>query len=849
MEPEGNEPTGTRNMKMQTALIAIAAASLWGGAAQAQQAQEGEEAEELPEALAEGERVDAPVELGTGVDSGVTRIERQDVELRSPGSGDVNELLKILPTAQFDRNQGIATRDSIQDIRPAEISISGGHYYENNFTVDGIDVNSRLDVTNDNPQNLFELAGPSAQALWVDSELVESLTVLDSNVSAEYGNFTGGTVEVKTRDPRRVLGVTATLSHTNDGLSHYKISRAARDAFEDAGEELPQSPEFDKWRYGATIDLPVTEDAALLLGYNRSEAWVVHYSGANYGSKARQFRSISDNFLVKGLYDIAPDTKLTGQFVYSPYSSTSSTPVAVNSTVDTHGGGITAKLGLEHDGDISWKLSGGYSHSDTGREAEQFHYSIDSSTGAGDFCDSSNCSTGGIGDFDQSQNSYILDASFDTFVGSALQLRGGVDYEHIDAANTRPEEARMYSRAQVDPDIVCVGDQGLACETGSYALTQYNVYPEHDIEVSLDSVGAWAEALLEVDALTLRGGVRYDYESFLGNHVFAPRLAASYRVPGSDVEISLGANRYYGRSMVTYAIREQVPDWTLWRRTGTASGGSIVYSDDDWYLYRVSSATGYSDSDLATPYSDELTAAVSGKVLGGTARLKGILRNGENQFARSPQQSEEVDNGDGTTTTRRFYEMTNAGTVRYRGVSLEWTRSFGKHALSLSANYSKTKRSNPDYTANADHWLYEEEPVLYEGKAYTTFEIRDLNQALNFASPILANATWSSRWLDDRLSTNLSVHYRGSFDRIEDTGINQTVDGVRYDVFELAHYPDSVDVDLNVQAEVVRSRYGTLVLDARVINLLDSVPATDYVSTNDPYQLGRSAWVGAKFRF
>ncbi|GAB5350030.1 TonB-dependent receptor plug domain-containing protein [Alteriqipengyuania sp. 357] len=836
-------------MKTHAAVIALATATLWSGAAQAQQTAGVEEPEALPEVVAEGDEVAPPVELGSGVDSGVTRIERQDIEIRSPGSGDVNELLRILPTAQFDRNRGIATRESIQDIRPAQISISGGHYYDNNFTVDGIGVNSRLDVTNDNPQSLFELAGPSAQALWVDSELVGSVTVLDSNISAEYGEFTGGSVDIQTRDPRRILGVTATVSHSNDGLSHYKISKAARDAFEEAGRELPQQPEFDKWRYGATIDLPVSQDASLLLGYNRSEAWVINYAGANYGGGARQFRSISDNVLVKGLLDITPDTKLTGQFVYSPYSSTSSTPVAVNSTVDSHGGGITAKLGLEHEGDVSWKLSGAFSHSDTGREAEQFHYSIDSGTGAGDFCDSRNCSTGGIGDFDQSQNSYVLDASFDAFLGSHLQLRGGIDYEHLDAANTRPEEARMYSRADVDPDIVCVGDQGLACETGSYALTQYNVYPEHDIDIALDSVGVWTEALLRIDALTLRGGVRYDYESFLGNHVFAPRLAASYRVPGSDVEISLGANRYYGRSMVTYAIREQVPDWSLWRRNGTATDGTLQYSDDDWYLYRVTSAVGYRDSDLDTPYSDELTAAVSGKVLGGTARLKGILRNGENEFARSPRRDDVVDNGDGTGTTYRFYEMTNAGTTRYRGVSLEWSRSFGRHAVVLSANYSKTKRTNPDYTANVDNVLFEDEPVLYQGEQYTTFDIRDMNQALNFASPILANATWSSSWLDARLKTNLSVHYRGSFDRIEDTGINEVIDGIRHDVYDLAHYPDSIDVDLNAQAEVVRSRYGTLILDARVTNLLDTVPATDYISTSNPYQLGRSAWVGAKFRF
>ena len=93
----------------------------------------------------------------------------------------------------FDSDQGLATQESIQDMRPAKVSISGGQFYDNYFSIDGVGVNSRLDVVDiGNPQDYNEAAGGSAQSIWLDSNLLESVTVRDSNVSARYGGFTGG---------------------------------------------------------------------------------------------------------------------------------------------------------------------------------------------------------------------------------------------------------------------------------------------------------------------------------------------------------------------------------------------------------------------------------------------------------------------------------------------------------------------------------------------------------------------------------------------------------------------------------------------------------------------------------
>src|SRR5690606_3327265 len=64
--------------------------------------------------------------FGEAVDSGSSTFKREAVEDQASGSGDANEVLKALPTVQFSSTQGRASRAELQDLRPENISISGG---------------------------------------------------------------------------------------------------------------------------------------------------------------------------------------------------------------------------------------------------------------------------------------------------------------------------------------------------------------------------------------------------------------------------------------------------------------------------------------------------------------------------------------------------------------------------------------------------------------------------------------------------------------------------------------------------------------------------------------------------
>ncbi len=800
----------------------------------------------LPEIRAEGDRADESYVMGSGNEAGTTTITAKEIRARAPGSGDANQLLKALPSVQFSRDEGLATREDIQDIRPADISISGGRSYENLITIDGIDANSRLDITQDNPAHYAEPAGASAQALWVDTNLVGAITLRDANVSAEYGRFTGGALDIQTRSPQRAWGTSATVSYTSDALTSFKISKASREGIDEG--DMPSQPSFEKWRYGASLDAPISQDVGLLLAYNRSRSQVVYTRGTNYGERPYTQSSTSDNFLAKLEADLTRDLTLTGQFSYTPYESEYASANGFRNELVTKGGGITSQVKLARSGDAEWSIAASLSHSDTSRDAQETNYSIPSFTTNGNVCSASNCTIGGFGDIDQWQDNYALTGRWSAPVGPG-RLSAGFDYQRIEAMRSRPQDTYAYSRGTDEEDaasIVCAQGDSMTCVTGEYALQQYSLYKAYRAKVGLDSVAAWTQYELELGHMTLRGGLRYDWESFLGNHNVSPRLSASYALPWSGWSVTLGANRYYGRSMLAYALREQYPDNLIYRRTATASGTSLVYSDADWTLYSTSHSTSYSDGDKKTPYSDELSAAMSGRVLGGALRVKGIYRKGRNEFTRSEGETETTILIDGTTDEYTNYVITNDGHSTYRGLSLEYTRRFGKHAFAFSTNFSKTRTSNDDYLTTLDE---DTDYVVFEGQVISLAELEARNQREDMASPFIANLTWTALWLDDRVTTNVNLRYRGSFDQIEDSGESATVDGTSYDLYHYVHYPKALDVNLNVQAELVRSSYGVLTGDVRVANLLDRTPSPNSTATTQPYQYGRSFWFGLNYRF
>ncbi|WP_163024761.1 TonB-dependent receptor, partial [Pseudomonas viridiflava] len=136
---------------------------------------------------------------------GETVIGRKAIQAFPGANGDITTLLRMHPSVQFDSNQ--QSSNSPGEIDPADISINGAKYYQNNFMIDGISINNDLDPGEHdyNSMRQFDSAPSRSHGIALDADLLQEVRVYDSNVPAEYGGFNGGVVDAVTRKPTREL--------------------------------------------------------------------------------------------------------------------------------------------------------------------------------------------------------------------------------------------------------------------------------------------------------------------------------------------------------------------------------------------------------------------------------------------------------------------------------------------------------------------------------------------------------------------------------------------------------------------------------------------------------------------
>ncbi|WP_321489882.1 TonB-dependent receptor plug domain-containing protein [uncultured Hyphomonas sp.] len=778
-------------------------------------------------------------------DSGLSIIDKESLTGLEDGSGDAMDALRLMPNVNFDVNHSSADRDSLLDLRPADISISGGQTYDNAFRIDGVGVNSVMDVSGDNPQSIFDVAGASAQSIFLDPSLIGSIELRDSNISARYGEFSGGVVDVGIRDPGEAFGFSLRYGYENDEMLDYITD-------DDADLSLADPPpEFTKWRVHGTVDAPVNDKLRLLFGFGRTVSDVTYPVSASYGDNFRGFQSTSDNYLVKGIYDFSDTLRLTSSLVYSPYESESAAAAGINNLVTSKGGGLTFKTELDgQNGELDWLVRASYVDSDASREAPGVQYNWSSAAPSIDFCSGSSCTTGGIGNLDQTQRDYALEgeASHPLF-GGTFDFGGTISY--VDAHKGREQDLQLYSRGIYDPDTVCADPTEASCIDGEIAATQYNLYPGFSSDAEILQGAVWAEQANSFGPVDVRAGLRVSGDDYLKNTNVAPRLSAVWNIR-DDVQLTAGANRYYTRNLLAYAISEDEPDSYLYRRTGTSEGTDLVFSPDDWSLYRWSILTSYYDAELDTPYSDEATLALTFPAfqnLNGIGRLKAVQRWHRDQILARPTETIEQIDDDGVPYTRRVRYPSNEGKTNYVGLSAEWVGTWKNTSFTLNAAWSETYNNADDEGEYFDEYDPEElleDFIYYQGQIMPKSQLQDEAYRENFATPFTANAAVRSTWLDEALDTTLWLYWKDEYETIGDTRENITIDGSSYDVYDIVTRDASMRVDLNATYTIPEFSRGRVQLEARVSNLFSNLPHTD-VTDRDPYQLGRAVWLGINY--
>ncbi|WP_169776729.1 TonB-dependent receptor plug domain-containing protein [Campylobacter mucosalis] len=785
------------------------------------------------------------------------------IEATPAGNGDITSLLRTNPAVKFSNTNRQST--TMGEIDPADISINGARHYQNNFMIDGININNDLDPGGKKVSDNFTIsdltiAGSASQGVAIDSDFIESIDVYDSDISAKYGNFTGGVVEAKTRNPREGFHGKFSTSYTSSKWTKYIIDEADANALENSTSADFQ-PEFTKWRSNLNLEGFLTDDFGLMFGYSntRSKIPLKGYEGKGFTQeyqtlKRKQTRKI-ENYFLKGVWYANDRLTLTPSITYAPQENKIFRQYNKDSFMIMKSGGLNLALSADYESDIA-KISQSLSYSilQTSRDAENEYFYTWKNSNIKNW-DKSVPSEGGYGDLEQKQKTfnYKLDLSFNELETSLLSHKfiAGLDFKRQSANFSVAKEyvlgalpASLKNNTCEAGDKLCIKDSSFGGK-GQY-LVNKNVY-NGSIDVSLNSFGAYLEDTIKFKKLTIRPGIRLDKDNYTNQTTIAPRFSMSYDVfANGDTLITFGKNRYYGRSVFAYKLKDG-REALVARYTRDKSN----YSTNWKYLKNNQNRIKFSELDV--PYDDETSLGITHNMLGLNFGFKYVKREGKKQIIKTKLNNTSQACPAGYNNTCDTYTnggeseaniytafISNAEPFKFLGTN---------HNFLLSFDKTKEKRNSSNYedSLSLDE-IDGEKQVVYDGNIIDY----DMLPRGEFARPWGLKLTTTHHMPNYGLTLSNFFSYTSSQDGIVGKS-KVTIDGKAYESYEKVNLGKKTTWDARVSYlhKFPKNISGFINLD--INNVLNKSNKLSYqktgIKSRTTYEAGRQFWLEAGLKW
>lgn len=770
--------------------------------------------------------------------TGKSMLTREQIENLPRGNGSVNELLDTLPAVQFGQKANTSLQGG--EILPPNVSISGSKVFQNHFTIDGISNDSLLDPIHDNVETVNDLPG-HPQKLFVDTGLVEEVQVFDSNIPVRFGGFTGGVVDAKVRAPSPEPQIQIGYRTTRHQWTEFHLDKEDEEEF-NASKETESQPRFKKHDFVTTLDIPYSDRGGLLASFHTLQSKIpLQHMGRTQNQSRRR-----ENYLLKVRHDLSPFDTLSFQTIATPsrdelfLKNTKGSNYTIERDNHLFSTSFTPLFGW---GDL--RLDAAYSASRTRRDAPQhfFQWAITPSRNWGEALGEKKSEEGGFGSIEKEEEALQLKADLlaTEMTSGPLDHRVniGLDYQQVKGVFDRKDETHFYIAPLKKDSLVC-GENDVACVDGEQYFLIRNVYTAGASRARINLYGAYAEDLIRYHRLEVRPGLRLSYDDYTHNTDLAPRLTATYDCFGNGgTVLAAGMSRYYGKSLLTYKIREGIAP----KRTDRRQLPFVVDNQPtDWEIgYKVSTTTN-SYSELKTPYADEISVGLEQRLLGGQLGLQYVEREWNDEFARDI----DIQRRDGKTYVN--FTLNNNGSSRHQSYRASWQRQWSKHYLALNATYQETTTSNETYE---DFVLLEdlEERVWYEGELIDKTDLprEDFNRSW------VGNLTYSVKLPYGFTFTNFTK-YRSGYKAIDRLADDERPAGIPADIvaYEEKRRPESWTFDWKLGWQKRMAREHSLLLTLEVNNVFNQkVPAGAEANTGEieAYELGRQFWAGAEYRF
>ena len=802
----------------------------------------------LGDVLVKGERRDY---------AGSRGIEREQIENLPAGNGDITSLLRTNPAVQFDNSQ--LNSKTPGEISPANISINGQPHWQNLFTLDGMGMNNDLDPGN-TANNASELPGRS-QGLAIDTDLLESIIVHDSNVPASFGGFNGGVIDAQTRDPKRELSGKLSVQMSRSEWTEYHLDKNDPDLDEfEAGFGTGNQPEFDKIITRATLEGYLTDSFGLLGSFSRKQSTIpTRIFGLSHDTpyaNQQQDRELQiDNYFLKGVWDINPALRLSGSVTHAPEEDRGFGSNALNSYRVTRAGGEAVQLNLDWKspvGLISQKL--GWSDQETYRDSDADYMRIWRRSESQNWSSLPSASEGGFGDIEQTQKNinYQGDIHWNILhtgpvshrlqTGIALE-RNTVHFKRLSSyySNGLRDTAATDWCAPGDP--WCAVGETVNGWPGQY-MTGYSMLEAGTVEFTTNSWALYLQDDMQYQRLSLRPGVRIDSDDYMDQTTISPRFAAELDVLGNGgTLITAGANRYYGRNLYTYRLRESLEQM------------EVSYSREDQnapWLIGERAPAGSKFNQLDIPYNDELSLALSHIRWGTRFTLKYVERKARDQVSRAwgSQIGQPTDDPDqlksnyytyynGGQSDSEIWSLTISPMIPYQ-LGNSWSTA------ELAIDWSDINSSGlNDYTSSIGMLWVDDPLIMYDGSVMRYSD----RPADNYNRPWTLRLITTTVIPDWNLTWSNFFRHRSGYRRVAQTGKFVEYQGDMLREWAEQDYGSTLTWDTRLSWEKPFTSKQAAFVNLDVTNLMNRRIASSADKDSITYEIGRQFMVEVGYRF
>ena len=795
-----------------------------------------------------------PITARDSVYQGEQVIDRQMIESLPSGNGDITSLLRTNPNVQFDNNQ--LNSKSPGEIAPANISINGAQPWQNLFIVDGMNMNNDLDPGNTN-DDMDEIPGRS-QGLALDTDLLNDIKVYDSNVPVEYGGFNGGVVQADTRDPSMDLHGKLSVQMTRSEWTRYHLNEDDPDLENyEAGFGNSSQPEFKKIITRATLEGHLTENFGLLGSFSRKDSTIPTrvFSVSNQTETANaaevQTRRI-DNYFLKAAWQVNDDWKLDVSITHAPETAETFGPNAIYSGRIMKAGGdsISARAVWNAplarvEQNLSW------SQMNTSRTSDSDYMVFWRTSTTKDWTNALTATEGGFGYIDEAQKTlaYKLKADWNSvnWLGVDHAVQTGLE---LAQNSVMYERATPYTSYSVAKATSCPANDPL-CSMGTTVNGWEGQYANKKTvtqgKTSFDT-RSWALYIqdeIRYKRLTVRPGLRMDGDDYMKQVTLAPRFAVELDVFGNgQTRLTAGANRYYGRNLYAYKLRDGVAAMNTEYTRPTPSA--------DWQMTKRA-PNDSKFNQLKVPYDDELTLGLSHVQWDTEFAVKYVNRKGREQVSRAWGSQIGAPTDDPTTLAANYYTYYNGGQSEADIYTLTITplhsfvvgstRTTGQFAMDWST-VQNTGLSN--YSANIGAIYVEDPTIQYDGKFMKYSDM----PASNYNRPWTARLTTVTEVEPLHLTWSNFLRYRDGYRRIAATGKTTEFQGAAVRVWEETPFSGALTWDTRLAWEMPTAKDQSVFVNLDVTNLLDK----QIVSTTDTtglttFEVGRQFMVEVGYTF